>query len=84
MAEDLDREAQERRDFLKKAGKLAVAAPAVGLLLSAAAKPAAASGRYGGGDCWGTHDRTRYLEREQELLDERRFYLRRLWTSWYH
>jgi anaerobic selenocysteine-containing dehydrogenase len=39
----------DRRDFLKKAGKAAVAVPAVALLLSANATPAAASGRYGHG-----------------------------------
>ena len=39
----------DRRDFLKKAGKAAVAVPAVALLLSANATPAAASGRYGKG-----------------------------------
>ena len=38
----------DRRDFLKKAGKTAAAVPAVALLLSANATPAAASGRYGG------------------------------------
>ena len=38
----------DRRDFLKKAGK-AAAVPAVALLLSANATPAAASGRYGKG-----------------------------------
>ena len=37
----------DRREFLKKAGKVAVAVPAVALLLSANATPAAASGRYG-------------------------------------
>ena len=44
----------DRRDFLKKAGKAAAAVPAVALLLSANATPAAASGRYGGG-CKGGH-----------------------------
>lgn len=39
----------DRRDFLKKAGKAAAAVPAVALLLSANATPAAASGRYGKG-----------------------------------
>ena len=39
----------DRRDFLKKAGKAAVTVPAVALLLSANATPAAASGRYGHG-----------------------------------
>ena len=39
----------DRREFLKKAGKVAVAVPAVALLLSANATPAAASGRYGKG-----------------------------------
>lgn len=40
-------EAGDRREFLKKAGKLAVTVPAVALLLSANATPAQASGRYG-------------------------------------
>ena len=39
---------QERRDFLKKAGKVAVTAPAVALLLTAGAKKAAAGGLFSG------------------------------------
>ena len=39
----------DRRDFLKKAGKLAATVPAVALLLSANATPAQASSRYGKG-----------------------------------
>jgi hypothetical protein len=42
-------EAADRREFLKKAGKLAATVPAVALLLSANATPAQASGRYGKG-----------------------------------
>lgn len=38
----------DRRAFLKTAGKAAATAPAVALLLSAAATPASAHGRYGG------------------------------------
>jgi hypothetical protein len=34
----------DRREFLEHAGKIAVAAPAVAILLSAASKPAQASG----------------------------------------
>jgi hypothetical protein len=37
----------DRRAFLKTAGKAAATAPAVALLLSAAAKPASAHSRYG-------------------------------------
>jgi hypothetical protein len=44
----LAKHAQKRRDFLKKSGSLAVAAPAVVLLLQAGMKPAYATG-YGGG-----------------------------------
>ena len=44
----LAKHAQKRRDFLKKSGKAAVAAPAVALLLQAGIKPAYADG-YGGG-----------------------------------
>jgi len=40
-------EAADRREFLKKAGKVAATAPAIALLLSANATPAQASGRYG-------------------------------------
>ncbi|MDA0675391.1 MAG: tail fiber domain-containing protein [Proteobacteria bacterium] len=39
--------AEARRDFLKTAGKIAVAAPAAALLLSAGAKPAKAQVQYG-------------------------------------
>ena len=46
---ELGAKTADRRDFLKKAGKAAAAVPAVALLLSANATPAAASGRYGGG-----------------------------------
>jgi hypothetical protein len=35
-----DRRIEERREFLKKAGKAAITAPAVALLLNAASKPA--------------------------------------------
>jgi hypothetical protein len=35
---------EERREFLKKAGQVAAAAPAIAVLLSAAAKPASANG----------------------------------------
>ena len=45
---ELGEKSADRRDFLKKAGK-AAAVPAVALLLSANATPAAASGRYGKG-----------------------------------
>jgi hypothetical protein len=38
-------EAAARREFLKQAGKAAVTAPAVALLLNAAARPAAAQYR---------------------------------------
>jgi hypothetical protein len=41
-------EREQRREFLKRAGKVAATAPAVALLLSTAATPASASGRYGG------------------------------------
>jgi len=44
----LAKHAQRRRDFLKKSGTVAVAAPAVALLLQAGIKPAYADG-YGGG-----------------------------------
>jgi hypothetical protein len=37
----------DRRDFLKKAGKVAVTVPAVALLLSANTTPAQAANRYG-------------------------------------
>ena len=46
---ELGEKSADRRDFLKKAGKAAAAVPAVALLLSANATPAAASGRYGKG-----------------------------------
>jgi hypothetical protein len=46
---ELGERSADRRDFLKKAGKAAAAVPAVALLLSANATPAAASGRYGKG-----------------------------------
>ena len=46
---EIGEKSADRRDFLKKAGKAAVAVPAVALLLSANATPAAASGRYGRG-----------------------------------
>jgi hypothetical protein len=36
----LEKHASRRRDFLKKSGKIAVAAPAVALLLQAGVKPA--------------------------------------------
>jgi hypothetical protein len=35
---------EERREFLKRAGQVAAAAPAVAVLLSAASKPASAGG----------------------------------------
>lgn len=44
----LAKHAQRRRDFLKKSGTVAVAAPAVALLLQAGIKPAYAKD-YGGG-----------------------------------
>lgn len=47
--EILDEEAARRRAFLRKAGTAAVAAPAVGILLSATAKQASAQ-VYGTGD----------------------------------
>lgn len=43
----LAKHAQRRRDFLKKSGTVAVAAPAVALLLQAGIKPAYAQ-NYGG------------------------------------
>ena len=46
---ELGEKKADRRDFLKKAGKTAAAVPAVAMLLSANATPAAASGRYGKG-----------------------------------
>jgi len=46
---ELGERSADRRDFLKQAGKAAAAVPAVALLLSANATPAAASGRYGKG-----------------------------------
>lgn len=46
---ELGEKTADRREFLKKAGKAAAAVPAVALLLSANATPAAASGRYGKG-----------------------------------
>ncbi len=44
---DRDEAEKERREFLKKVGTAAAAAPAVALLLSANAKPAAAGRIYG-------------------------------------
>ncbi len=41
---DRDEAEKERREFLKKVGTAAAVAPAVALLLSANAKPAAAGG----------------------------------------
>ena len=52
MMEKLDEMAHEtadRREFLKKAGKVAATVPAVALLLSANATPAEAYNRYGRG-----------------------------------
>jgi len=52
MIEKLDemgRETADRREFLKKAGKVAATVPAVALLLSANATPAEAYNRYGRG-----------------------------------
>jgi hypothetical protein len=37
---------EDRREFLKKAGQVAAAAPAVAVLLSAASKPASAQVQY--------------------------------------
>jgi len=45
--EKVGRETADRREFLKKAGKVAATVPAVALLLSANATPAEAFGRYG-------------------------------------
>ena len=42
-------EREARRDFLRRAGKVAVAAPAAVLLLRAQRTPAAAQGGYGSG-----------------------------------
>lgn len=42
-----DEERHARREFLKKASRVATTAPAVALLLSAQATPASAWGRYG-------------------------------------
>ena len=47
--EKVGRESADRREFLKKAGKVAATVPAVALLLSANATPAQAFGRYGRG-----------------------------------
>ena len=47
--EKVGRESADRREFLKKAGKVAVTVPAVALLLSANATPAEAFDRYGRG-----------------------------------
>lgn len=44
MKDTLEKHAQRRRDFLKKSGTVAVAAPAVALLLQAGVKPAFAQG----------------------------------------
>ena len=45
---DLDRKAlEERRAFLRTAGRAAITAPAVTLLLAASTKPAAAAPAYG-------------------------------------
>ena len=44
--EKVGRESADRREFLKKAGKVAATVPAVALLLSANATPAEAFGRY--------------------------------------
>ena len=46
--EILETHANRRREFVKSGGKLAVAAPAVAMLLAAGAKPARAQA-YGGG-----------------------------------
>ncbi len=47
--EKAGRKSADRREFLKKAGKVAATVPAVALLLSANATPAQAFGRYGKG-----------------------------------
>lgn len=44
---ELDEEQAARRDFLKKAGTAAAAAPVMGLLVAVNAKPAYARSRYG-------------------------------------
>jgi hypothetical protein len=46
---DAGNETADRREFLKKAGKVAATVPAVALLLSANATPAEAYNRYGRG-----------------------------------
>jgi len=60
---DEEREVQARRDFLKKAGKLAVAAPALAVILKAEKTHAWGNDVYGGSsyDCNRTysHDYTR-------------------------
>lgn len=48
LQESLELHAQRRRNFLKKSATVAIAAPAITLLLEAGAKPAFAAG-YGGG-----------------------------------
>ena len=45
-----DGTAEERRAFLKRAGKGAALSPAVALLLAASSRPAAAQDQYGGGE----------------------------------
>ena len=46
---EMGRKTADRREFLKKAGKVAATVPAVALLLSANATPAEAFNRYGRG-----------------------------------
>jgi hypothetical protein len=46
---EIGSETADRREFLKKAGKVAATVPAVALLLSANATPAEAYNRYGRG-----------------------------------
>jgi len=46
---EMGRETADRREFLKKAAKVAATVPAVALLLSANATPAEAFNRYGRG-----------------------------------
>ena len=55
--ESVAAQSADRREFLKKAGKAAVTVPAVAMLLSAHATPAAASGRYGRGKAGGASNR---------------------------
>lgn len=66
-----ERELQARREFLKRAGKAAMAAPALALILKAEQAQAWGSDVYGGSEAFGRRQRRRNRRRRRSRRHQR-------------